>query len=96
MILFIPVFISGCATPIPYGCIYTEIKLPVAATGTGITATKVGIAESKSILGLVAIGDASIEAAARQGGITKISHVDYKTENILGIIGKYTTRVYGK
>ncbi|MBL7016116.1 MAG: TRL-like protein family, partial [Kiritimatiellales bacterium] len=30
------------------------------------------------------------------GGITKISHVDWKVKNILGFIGEYTTTVYGE
>ncbi len=47
-------------------------------------------------LGMVAIGDASIEAAKKNGGITKVHHVDWAVENILGIIGKYRVTVYGE
>jgi hypothetical protein len=45
---------------------------------------------------LVATGDASIEAAAKSAGITKIHHVDYHSKNILGIIGTFTVMVYGE
>lgn len=89
-------FTSGCATPYPYGAIYTEVECPVAATNKGVSAAKVGISESTSVLGLVATGDASIATAARNGGITEISHVDFEARNILGIIGEYKTKVYGE
>lgn len=41
-------------------------------------------------------GDCSIRAAMMDGGITKIHHVDYKVNNILGIVGTTTTLVYGE
>ena len=41
-------------------------------------------------------GDSSIATAMKNGGITKIHHVDYKVTNILGIIGSTTTLVYGE
>jgi len=56
---------------------------------------KVGTATATSILGLIATGDASIEAATRNGGITKVKYVDYSVKNILGLFGEYTTTVYG-
>ncbi|MBT8352347.1 MAG: TRL-like family protein [Deltaproteobacteria bacterium] len=89
-------FVTGCATLYPAGSIYTNISLPVTVTANGGTATKVGISQSTSILGAVAIGDASIEAAKKNGGITKVHHVDYGVKNILGIFGTYTTTVYGE
>jgi len=58
--------------------------------------SKVGTSEATSILGMVATGDASIEAAKNNGGITKVSHVDFNSDNILGVYGKYTTTVYGE
>jgi len=89
-------FLSGCATVFPVGGIYTEVNLPVVATSATGRAAKSGTAECKSILTLVAIGDCSIEAAKRQGGITEVQHVDWHAENILGIIGKYKVVVYGR
>jgi hypothetical protein len=32
----------------------------------------------------------------RNGGITRIHHVDHETSNILGVYAKYTTIVYGE
>lgn len=95
MCLFVLAAMSGCATPYPYGAIYTEIKSPIAAGQGDLTYSKVGTAKSTSILGIVATGDASIKAAATNGGISKIKYVDYDAKNILGIFGEYTTTVYG-
>ncbi len=89
-------FVMGCATSYPIGTLYTELKLPVTATANNGTATKVGTAKCISVLALVAIGDASIEAAKKDGGITKVHHVDWEVENILGVIGKYKVTVYGE
>lgn len=58
--------------------------------------TKVGQASATSILGIVGTGDASIQAAAKKAGITKISHVDESATSVLGIYAKYTTTVYGE
>ena len=44
--------------------------------------TKLGRATVRSILGIYAVGDASIEAAAKKMGITRIHHVDYQSQNI--------------
>ena len=89
-------FATGCATPFPYGAVFTEVKMPIAASNEGLSGQKVGTSKCTSVLGLVATGDSSIQTAARNGGISKISHVDYEVRNILGIIGAYTTKVYGE
>lgn len=57
---------------------------------------KTGTAMASSILGIVATGDASIEAAAKDGGITRIHHVDHHSKNILGLYAEFTTIVYGE
>jgi len=90
-------FLAGCAAVIApaMGTVYTETKAPMAVTSNS-GYTKVGTAYCHSILGIVALGDASIKAAMENGGITKIHHVDYKTENILGIYAKLTVIVYGE
>ena len=40
--------------------------------------------------------DASIHTAARRARITKIHHIDYRHENILGLISTFTITVYGE
>ena len=87
-------FLTGCASTMPYGGAFTDITLPVSATANA-SGTKKGIAMCKSILALVATGDCSIEAAKKAGGISEVTHVDWKTHNILGIIGNYELIVYG-
>jgi hypothetical protein len=57
---------------------------------------KVGEAKADAYLGLIAIGDASYNTAAQNGGIKKISHVDVNYSTILGIISSYKTIVYGE
>lgn len=92
------VSLSSCgayvASPVT-GFLYTDVKAPLMATSNPV-ASKVGTAEVKTILGLVATGDASIQAAAQKAGITRISHVDYEASSILGIYGSFTVYVYGE
>ncbi|MBU1172390.1 MAG: TRL-like family protein [Proteobacteria bacterium] len=57
---------------------------------------KTGEASMVNYLGLVAKGDASITAAAANGGIKTIHTVDYKYNSILGIINTTTTIVTGQ
>jgi hypothetical protein len=94
-VLIVMSFLVGCATVYPVGILFTEVKLPAEATGTNAS-SKVGTSECVSVLGLVATGDASIEAAMKNGGIKKIHHVDWDAKNILGIYGIYKTTVYGQ
>ncbi|HLU51122.1 MAG TPA: TRL-like family protein [Flavobacteriaceae bacterium] len=96
-LLAVLVFMSSCATvksPLS-GMWYTNVKAPVAVTGNS-NSTKVGSSEATSILGLVAKGDASIDAAAKSAGITKIHHVDEQSTNILVLFAKYKVFVYGE
>lgn len=88
--------LSSCAAIGPVmGFAYTDVKYGTAATSNNL-GSKVGRAEAKGYLGVVAIGDASIEAAAKSAGIKKISHVDQHANSILGILTTYTTVVYGE
>ncbi|MBN2056566.1 TRL-like family protein [bacterium] len=89
--------LSGCmaysVAPVT-GFLWTDVKGPMTAT-SNMTYSKVGTAQCTSILGLVATGDASIETAAKNGGITKIHHVDFHSTNLLGIFATFTVTVYG-
>ena len=87
---------TGCATQQPLGILVTDNTLSKEVGDNSVSSKKVGTAMSQSYLGLIAIGDCSIETACKNGGITKISHVDWKVRNILGAIGEYTTTVYGE
>jgi hypothetical protein len=89
--------VTGCAA-VGHGPVTAPITLnmkgPVSA-GPAATSPKVGRSEAWGIL-VYATGDASISEAARNGGITRIHHVDHETMNILGIYARYTTVVYGE
>ena len=54
-----------------------------------------GSASCYSILGWVAGGDASINEAAVNGGIDKISWTNTHVTNYFGIYGIYRTEVFG-
>lgn len=85
---------ASCAKSPVMGGIYTDIKDGMAVTGNA-GSTKVGTAEVKGYVGLVAMGDASIQTAAREAGITRIHHVDYQTKSYVGVYTIYTVIVYG-
>lgn len=69
---------------------------PLAATSNNVGA-KCGTATETRILGFFPFkGDHGINAAAKNGGIKKISHVDVQTDNTLFLITKTTTKVYGE
>jgi hypothetical protein len=92
------VALTGCVGPMgPVGgvgaLVYTDVSGPVCATGNA-GGSKMGQATSSGII-CVATGDSSIKTAAANGGITKISHVDYHTTSVLGVYAKTTVTVYG-
>jgi len=95
--------LSGCAAyyvaPVqpPAGWIYADIKAPIDtdANQTNVS-SKNGLSSSMSILGLIALGDASVRSASANGNIQTIDHVDYEFFNILGVYSTFTTRVYGE
>lgn len=72
-----------------------SITMPLAATSNP-AGKKVGTAKAKIICGLVFGGDYSVQTAAKNGGITKISTVDVKAFNALGIFQTRTCIVTGE
>lgn len=73
-----------------------SITVPVAATSNPV-GSKVGEATGTGYLGVLMLGiDASVRTAAKNGGISKISTVDFKMTNLLGIIQTYTCIVSGE
>jgi len=58
--------------------------------------SKTGEACAKSIMGWVTTGNASVQEAAKNGGIKKITAVDNKFSNILGVIATYCVVVVGE
>ena len=72
-----------------------SITLPVNATSNTV-GSKVGKAKGTVVLGFSFDEDASIRTAAKKAGITKISTVDIKYGNTLGIIRTFETIVTGE
>lgn len=79
------------------GCLYSKIKFPLDTDlQTTTLGTKVGRASNHSILWLVAWGDAGTEAAAENGKLSVINHLDVEQMIILfGLYTKQTTVAYG-
>jgi hypothetical protein len=93
--------LTGCITaPFvpPTGVAFSQFAAPldVDFQNTDMAGMKQGKAEAISILGLVAVGDASSKTAAEKGQISKIVHADYEYFNVLGVYQKTTVIVYGK
>lgn len=84
--------LTSCGVP-RVGCIYTDVKNPLEV-GPG-TSMRTGTSTSTVYCGLVALGDASIDTAKRNGRITKVASVDEQVKTILGIVTTYTTTVRG-
>ncbi len=91
----------GCAAAGPVGFIFTSTKNPGQFT-TGQTTNPGGSAitgEScaMSILGAIALGDWSVDAALKaagaEGKTLKNVAVDHPTMSILGLYGKFCTTV---
>lgn len=95
--LFVTVLIlAGCTTPQP-GLLVTAVSYPhYQACTDGTLGQRTGESSAVTVLGLVAVGDASVERAARSAGITKISTIDHHFLQILGIFSQYKTIVTGE
>ena len=79
------------------GSLYTHITVPY---GTELIKTELGHKKGKastySVLWLFAWGDAGAAAAAKNGEITTLTHMDRKLFAVLfGIYTRQTTIVYG-
>lgn len=88
----------GMVAPVvpPQGMFYTGYSAPLDLDQSKTPVTqKAGKSSVTSILGLFSWGDASIDAAAREGGIQTIESADYSYTSVLGIYQQYTTIVHG-
>ena len=74
-----------------------SVTVPVTATSNPV-GSKVGISKSTQILGFFPDGgDLSIQTAAKNGGISKISTVDFKHSLVfLYLVQSYQTIVTGE
>ncbi len=79
------------------GCFYAHVTTPLDRDVDKTTfGSKTGTAESQSVLWAVAWGDAGTAAAAKNGGITTVNHMDQELLSVFfGIYMKSKTIVYG-
>ncbi len=86
LVLFAAVSLASCS-----------VTFPVSATSNEV-GSKVGRSSGSCYLGTLLCFDvdASIMSAAKNGGISKISTVDFKQKNILGIIITFECIVTGE
>lgn len=79
------------------GCLYSKIKVPLDKDASQtVLGSKVGMASNQSVMWLVAWGDGGTEAAARNGGIQVIHHMDEERFALFfGAYVRITTIVYG-
>ena len=108
LVLLLPaILLTGCAvglssgvTSVPIPMLFADYKVPCpriqAPEGEVGTASKLGEATAINVLGVVTIGDASIQTAMKTGQISKIHHVDIEVYSILGIFCEVTMLVYGE
>ena len=92
----------------PPGLLYTHTRAPVTMGYPSRFGSRKGTATVQSIgvpplplpglgagLTLFSWGDASLETAARNGGVKQVEHVDYELEVFLFVYRRTTTEVYG-
>ena len=79
------------------GCLYSRVMTPLDTDlNQTVLGHKVGKSSLHCVLWLFAWGDMSVAAAARQGGITTLNHMDMETHMILfGLYTRQSIIVYG-
>ena len=86
--------LGGCVTTtFPVAGAWTQ-DVRVTLDGKIASGSKKGQACATSYMGVFAIGDASVEAAAANGGITRVKSVEAVVNSRI-VFGKYCTVVRG-
>ena len=82
-----------------FGLFYTNATYPVTATGAKVedlTKLKKGSSSTNNILFCVEFGNASIDEAVKNAGITKVSYMDINEKSVFIFWRKVTVNVYGE
>lgn len=87
---------TSCSALGLVGLLYTDVTNGAQVVPHTTVGNKVGKSGATSILGLIATGDAGINAACKDGGIKKISHIDIQSSTVLGLWSTQKTFVYGE
>lgn len=79
-------------------CVYVDIKVPLDTdVSSTVLGNKEGRSKARSLFWLVSWGDAGTAAAAKNGGITSISHLDARYHSVLfGLYAERETIAYGE
>ena len=96
-LLLAVVVAAGCVMPTK-GAVLAPVmvtKSPVAMVDNAVRPARCGTAMSKGII-LLAIGDASIEAAMADGNISRVHHIDSEELSVLGLYCEQTIYVWGE
>jgi hypothetical protein len=94
--------LSGCAAlGYPVGSIYSSTVTPSGinrneVSGAAKTGDKAGEACATGILGLIATGDAGLDAAKKAGGVSEVHSVEFSGFSVLGLYTQGCTVVHGK
>jgi len=102
-VLAVACLMSGCAAyraPVmpPSAFVFSDIKAPLSTELNESTAvgTSQGAASASSVLGMFAWGDASVNTAAKQGGLSTVNYADYEYLSVLfGVYTRFTTVAHG-
>ena len=92
--------LTACGTTAPFSppqaLLFSNFEAPLSIefdkTQIG---PKEGRANTYSFLGLITVGNASIQEAAKNGHISRVNHADYEHFNLL-VFQKTTVIVYGE
>ena len=90
--------LGGCANvsgPVPAALSVYAAPITLGPLDSA-TPSKRGEACSNNILGLVATGDSSIDAAKKNAGITRVASVDHTSTRVLGYFARFCTIVKGE
>ena len=79
------------------GCLYSRVTTPLDTDlDQTVLGHKVGKSSLYCVLWLFAWGDMSVAAAAKQGGLSTLNHMDMETHMILfGLYTRQSIIVYG-
>lgn len=90
--------LGGCANvrgPVPAALSFYAGPVKPGALDTAAP-SKRGEACAVNFLGAVATGDASIDTAKKNGGITRVASVDQSSTRVLGYYARFCTIVKGE
>ncbi len=99
--------LTGCVSnlypggPSPHGSLQTDVTVPAQNLAVALDPTarpiKVGVSSARAVLGLMASGDASVNAAMKSAGITRVHHIDHNINSmVFGLWVETKTLVYGE